>query len=235
MFTQIYNDFYNTIIEADRYKMLLDGLWVTIMISVLAITLGTLIGMLIALLKLRPASKTRRDILFNALTKIANVYIDIIRGTPVVVQLLILYMVVLVNTGIPKTGIAIIAFGINSGAYVSEIFRAGILAVDRGQMEAGRSSGLSFWATMRMIIIPQAVKNILPALGNEFIVLIKETAIVGYIAIVDITKAADFIISRTYKAFPPLITTAIIYFVITKLLSIGLVRLEGRLRKSDSH
>ena len=149
------------------------------------------------------------------------------------VQLLIMYMVVFHN----KFGIvaAILTFGMNSGAYVAEIIRAGIMAVDKGQSEGGRSLGFSYSETMRYIIIPQAIKNILPALGNEFITLIKETAIVGYVAIQDLTKAADFIISRTYNTFYPLIAIAVVYYILIKLLTKLLYLFERRLRKGDLH
>lgn len=164
---------------------------------------------------------------------IAGIYIDVIRGTPTVVQLLIIYYVIFAPfKNMPKVVIAAISFGINSGAYVAEIVRGGILSVDRGQMEAGRSLGLTSAQTMRLIIIPQAIKNILPALGNEFIVLIKETAIAGYIALQDLTKASDIIRSITWSSMP-LFATAIIYFILVKLLSKGLQVFERRLRKSE--
>ena len=162
---------------------------------------------------------------------IAGIYIDIIRGTPAVVQLLIMYMVIFQSK--LGTVAAVVTFGINSGAYVSEIIRAGITAVDKGQMEGGRSLGFSYFETMKYIIIPQAIKNILPALGNEFITLIKETAIVGYVAIADLTKASDFIISRTYETFLPLLAIAIIYYLIVKILTKCLAIFERRLRRSD--
>jgi polar amino acid transport system permease protein/polar amino acid transport system substrate-binding protein len=163
----------------------------------------------------------------------AGIYIDVIRGTPAVLQLLILYFAVLPATA-SKELAAVIAFSINSGAYVAEIVRAGIQAVDYGQTEAGRSLGLSQRATMQYIIIPQAMKNILPALVNEFIVLLKETAVAGYIGVMDLTKVSDFIVSRTFIAFMPLIGTAVIYFTIVKILSVLLGKLERRLRQSDS-
>ena len=178
--------------------------------------------------------------LFCALSKkkvlnlIGKVYTDVIRGTPSVTQLMIIYFVVFATVDLEKWVIAAIAFGINSGAYVSEIIRAGILSIDKGQTEAGRSLGLNAMQTMVSIIIPQAVKNIFPALCNEFIVLVKETAIVGYIGLVDIQKAGDLIKSATFEAFMPLITTAIIYFVLIKTLTLALARVEKALRKSDN-
>lgn len=214
-------------IETNGYKLLLNGLKTTIFISLTAALLGIFLGFIIALMKLTENKKGKKTIL----SRIANIYIDIIRGTPSMVQLLIMYMIIFHN----KFGVAaaILTFGINSAAYVAEIIRAGILAVDNGQMEGGRSLGFSYGQTMRYIIIPQAVKNILPALGNEFITLIKETAIVGYVAIQDLTKASDFIISRTYETFLPLIAIAIIYYLLIKILSKLLSMFERRLRKSD--
>ena len=194
--------------------------WMTLM----AILLGCIIGFIMAFFRL---SKIK------LLNWIAGIYIDVIRGTPTVVQLLIIYYVIFAPfKNMPKVVIAAISFGINSGAYVAEIVRGGILSVDRGQMEAGRSLGLTSAQTMRLIIIPQAIKNILPALGNEFIVLIKETAIAGYIALQDLTKASDIIRSITWSSMP-LFATAIIYFILVKLLSKGLQVFEKRLRKSE--
>ena len=212
-------------IRDDRYKLLLQGIWVTIIISLIAAALGLLIGFLIALCNL---SKIK------VLNIFGKIYTDIIRGTPSVTQLMIIYFVVFATINLPKWLIAAFAFSINSGAYVSEIIRAGILSIDKGQTEAGRSLGLSAGQTMRSIIIPQAVKNIFPAMCNEFITLIKETAIVGYVGLVDIQKAGDFIKSATYEAFMPLIATAVIYFIIIKGLTLLLGSFEAKLRKSDN-
>lgn len=167
------------------------------------------------------------------LRAIGKIYTDIIRGTPSVTQLMIIYFVIFATVDIEKWIIAAIAFDINSGAYVSEIIRAGILSIDKGQTEAGRSLGLNAYQTMTRIVIPQALKNIFPALCNEFIVLIKETAIVGYVGLMDIQKAGDFIKSATYEAFMPLIGTAIIYYVLIKVLTLILGVFENKLRKSD--
>lgn len=213
----------NFIVE-DRYMLIVRGLGTTILISLLAVLLGCIIGFIMAFFRL---SKIK------VLNWIAGIYIDVIRGTPTVVQLLIIYYVIFTPfKNMPKVVIAAISFGINSGAYVAEIVRGGILSVDRGQMEAGRSLGLTSAQTMRLIIIPQAIKNILPALGNEFIVLVKETAIAGYIALQDLTKASDIIRSITWSSMP-LFATAIIYFILVKLLSKGLQVFEKRLRKSE--
>ena len=224
---QLQSDIYQVFIEADRYKMFLDGLKVTIGVSIAAVLLGILLGMVLALMKMTEVRKGKKTIF----SVVANIYIDIIRGTPTVVQLLSIYFLVFQTQMGMVAGI--VTFGINSSAYVAEIIRAGIMAVDKGQMEAGRSLGLSYTETMRYIILPQAVKNILPALGNEFIVLIKETAILGYVAIQDLTKASDFIVSRTYIMFVPLIGCALIYYVLVKILTIGLNAFERRLRQSD--
>ena len=211
-------------IRDDRYKLLLSGIGVTVKVALLAAAMGLVIGFIIALFNL---SKKK------PLNLIGKIYTDIIRGTPSVTQLMIIYFVVFATVNWEKWIIAAIAFSINSGAYVSEIIRAGILSIDKGQTEAGLSLGLSKSQTMMNIIVPQAVKNIFPAMCNEFITLIKETAIVGYVGLVDIQKAGDSIKSATYEAFMPLIATAIIYFVIIKVLTLVLGRVENRLRKSD--
>lgn len=216
-------------VTGDRWKLYLNGLGVTLEIAFFAAILGMIIGTLLAFMKL----SVRRNGKKSILAVIANVYIDIIRGTPSVLQLMIMWFIIMANS---KNGviIAILSFGINSGAYVAEIVRAGILAVDNGQMEAGRSLGLSKAKTMIYIIIPQAVKNVLPPIGNEFIVLLKETAIVGYVSLTDLTRAANQIASRTYEAFMPLIGAAVIYFIVIKILTILLAKFERRLRKSDN-
>ena len=182
-------------------------------------------GIVLALLKI---SKVK------PLKWISSFYIDVIRGTPVVVQLLIMYFVIFASVDVNKTLIAVIAFGLNSAAYVAEIIRAGILGVDKGQMEAGRSLGLTHWQTMARIIMPQAVKSILPTYANEFIVLVKETAVAGYIAIEDLTKMGDIIRSKTYEALVPLLIVALIYLCITTILSKVFKHLEERMRASDS-
>lgn len=223
-FAEMADLFEKCFIKEDRYKLLLSGIGVTVKVSLLAAAMGLLIGFFIALMNL---SKKK------GLNYIGKVYTDIIRGTPSVTQLMIIYFVVFATVDWPKWIIAAIAFSINSGAYVSEIIRAGILSIDKGQTEAGRSLGLSKSQTMNFIILPQAVKNIFPAMCNEFITLIKETAIVGYVGLVDIQKAGDFIKSATYEAFMPLIATAIIYFVIIKGLTLSLGVIEKKLRKSD--
>lgn len=216
--------FYKSFIREDRYKLLLSGIGVTIKVSLLAVIFGIMIGMLIAMCNL---SKKK------AVKAIGGIYTDVIRGTPSVTQLMIIYFVIFASIDLEKWIIAAIAFGINSGAYVSEIIRGGILSVDHGQTEAGRSLGLNGFQTMTRIVLPQAVKNIFPALCNEFIVLIKETAIVGYVGLMDIQKAGDFIKSATFEAGMPLFGTAVIYYVLIKILTLALRQVENHLRKSE--
>lgn len=220
----ICDQFVKCFIREDRYMLLLDGIGVTIKVTILALIIGLILGFLIALCNL---SKNK------LLKSIGGIYTDVIRGTPSVTQLMIIYFVVFASIHWAKWVIAAIAFGINSGAYVSEIIRAGILSIDVGQMEAGRALGLTKGMTMRHIILPQALKNVFPALCNEFIVLIKETAIVGYVGLMDIQKAGDFIKSATFLAFMPLVGTAIIYYVLIKILNLFLKRIEFKLRQSD--
>ena len=202
---------------------------VTLEIALFAAILGMVIGTVVALMRLSQKRNGKKTIW----ARIAGIYVDVIRGTPSVLQLLIMWFIVMKNS---QNGILVasLSFGINSGAYVSEIVRAGILAVDKGQTEAGRSLGLSKAQTMIYIVIPQAIKNVLPPIGNEFIVLLKETAIVGYVSLTDLTRAANQITSRTYEAFMPLIGAAVIYFTVIKILTILLDKLERRLRKSDN-
>ena len=214
-------------ISGDRWKLYLQGLGVTLQIAAFAAILGMIIGTILAFMKL----SVRRNGKKTILAVIANIYIDVIRGTPSVLQLMIMWFIIFYSAK-NRVAVAVLSFGINSGAYVAEIVRAGILAVDKGQMEAGRSLGLSRTQTMISIIIPQAVKNVLPPIGNEFIVLLKETAIVGYVSLT--TRVANQIASRTYEPFMPLIGAAVIYFVVIKILTILLERFERRLRKSDN-
>ena len=217
-------DFYTCFIEDDRYMLIVDGIGVTIKVALLAAILGLAIVFIIAVCNL---SKSK------ILNLIGSVYTDVIRGTPSVTQLMIIYFVVFASVHWEKWIIAAIAFAINSGAYVSEIIRAGILSIDKGQTEAGRSLGLTSAQTMFYIVVPQAIKNIFPAMGNEFITLIKETAIVGYVGLVDIQKAGDFIKSATYEAFMPLVGIAVVYFILIKMLTLALGAIEKQLRKSD--
>lgn len=220
----IVDQFTRCFINEDRYMLLLNGIGITIKVSLLALVIGLIIGFIIAFCNLSDKKLPRF---------IGGIYTDVIRGTPSVTQLMIIYFVIFASVHWEKWIIAAIAFGINSGAYVSEIIRAGIQSIDKGQTEAGRSLGLNAFQTMTKIILPQAIKNVFPALCNEFIVLIKETAIVGYVGLMDIQKAGDFIKSATFLAFMPLIGIAIIYYVLIKLLTLGLKWVEKKLRASD--
>ena len=215
--------FYNAVIYDQRYLVYLDGLKVTILISLFAVAIGVAIGLLIAIIKV---SASEKKILIG-LKWLCNVYITVIRGTPVMVQLLIIYNLVFTARDTNEIVVGAICFGINSGAYVAEIIRAGIESIDKGQMEAGRSLGFNYIQTMRYIIVPQAVKNILPALSNEFIVLIKETSVAGIIAVTDLTKAAQYIGSTDYNILPPLYVAAACYLVIV----LGLTKLQGLLER----
>ena len=221
--------FYQNFIEDDRWKYITDGLFNTLRITFFAVLIGIFLGFLIAVVR-STYDKTHKLGVLNALCK---VYLTVIRGTPVLVQLLIIYFVVFGSVKIDKTLVAVIAFGINSGAYVAEIFRSGIMSIDNGQFEAGRSLGFNYPQTMFYIVMPQAFKNVLPALGNEFIGLLKETSVAGYIAIQDLTKGADIIRSRTYSAFMPMIAAALIYLVLVMVFTFFVQKLERRLRNSD--
>lgn len=238
-FQGLADSFVKTFIREDRWLQMLKGLGVTLEITVFAAMLGIVLGFLIAVVrstydKNLSGKKCRRfgDYFLKALNTVCNIYITVIRGTPVVIQLMIMYYVIFASS---RNGIfaAVLSFGINSGAYVAEIVRSGIMSIDKGQFEASRSLGFDYKSTMIHIILPQAFKNILPALGNEFIVLVKETSVAGYVALQDITYVGNLIRSRTYEAFFPLISVAIIYLIIVMILSHFLKRLERRLRSSD--
>lgn len=221
--------FYNNFIKDDRWQYLADGLLTTLQVTFFAVIVGIVVGFLIAIVR-STYDKTGRLKILNAL---CNLYLTVIRGTPVVVQLLIIYFVIFESVNISKVFVAIVAFGINSGAYVAEIIRSGIMSVDNGQFEAGRSLGFNYVQTMYHIILPQALKNVLPALGNEFIVLLKETSVAGYIALQDLTKGGDIIRSRTYDAFMPLIAVALIYLALVMIFTKLVQILERRLRRSE--
>lgn len=220
---------YQNFIEDDRYMYLVNGLKTTLTVTLFAVLIGIVLGFLVAVVR-STYNKTGKLKVVNAL---CSLYLTVIRGTPVVLQLLIIYFVVFASVNVSKTLVAILAFGINSGAYVAEIIRGGIESIDNGQMEAGRSLGFSYVQTMRYIVLPQALRNVLPALANEFIVLLKETSVAGYIALEDLTKGGDIIRSRTYEAMLPLFAVAIIYLILvlgfTKLVQL----LERRLRNSE--
>ena len=217
-----------TFIVDGNYKLLFEGLGNTLLITLAALAIGVVIGAAIAVLKYYAEGNPK----LRLVNWICDTYTTVIRGIPVTVLLLIFYFVIIVsdNDGIVT---AIIAFGINSGAYMAELIRSGINAVDRGQMEAARSLGMSKWQAMRTIIFPQAVKNILPAIGNECIALLKETSVAGYVAIVDITRAATNIRNKTFDAVNPIILLALVYLVLVVIMTKLLALLERRLRKSD--
>ncbi|MGN0870414.1 MAG: amino acid ABC transporter permease [Victivallales bacterium] len=227
--TDFSDSFYINFIKDDRWKYLSDGFLVTLEIAFFAVLLGILLGFTVAVIR-STHDKTGKLRFLNLLCKI---YLTVIRGTPVVVQLLIIYFVIFGSVNVSKVLVAIVAFGVNSGAYVAEIIRSGIMSIDKGQFEAGRSLGLSYLQTMVYIILPQAFKNVLPALGNEFIVLLKETSVSGYIALQDLTKAGDIIRSQTYTAFMPLIAVAVIYLAVVMLFSFLLGKLERRLKNNE--
>lgn len=221
--------FVNNFIVDDRWKYITDGLAVTLQVTFFAVLLGIALGFLIAIVR-STYDKTGK---LKILNFICNIYLTVIRGTPVVVQLMIIYFVIFGSVDVSKVLVAILAFGINSGAYVAEIFRSGIMSIDNGQFEAGRSLGFNYAQTMLYIVMPQAFKNVLPALGNEFIVLLKETSVSGYIALQDLTKGGDIIRSRTYDALMPLLAVAIIYLIMVMAFSKLIGVLERRLRNSD--
>ncbi len=221
---------YKTLIVDDRYKYILSGLTTTVIIAFFAVIIGIIIGTLVSLIRNNYEVNKKGKIL----NKICEIYVNVIRGTPVILQLMIIYYVIFKSVNINITLVGIIAFGINSGAYVSEIIRSGINSVDNGQLEAGLSLGLNYHKTMKLIILPQAIKNILPALGNEFITLLKETSVGAYIGILELTKASDIISSRTYDYFFPLIIVAIIYLIMTLGLSKLVNLMERRLNNAKN-
>ncbi len=229
MFDNFYERFANAFIAGDGYMMMLSGLGSTLILAVASLVIGIVLGTLVAIVKVAPL-KGKPGKVLNA---IANAYITVIRGTPVMVQLLLAYFAIFSNVGMPAIIVAIIVFGVNSSAYVAEIIRSGILAVDIGQTEAGRSLGLSYGQTMKKIILPQGIKNILPALGNELIVLIKETSVAGFITVFDLTRAARAIVARTYDAFVPYLVLAGVYLVIVSIATYFVHMVERRLRQSD--
>ena len=233
-------EFKRIMIDGDRYMLVLDGLKNTFIITFGALAIGVVIGIVVAAIrtsfdKNKEAMKLRRGIgyyILLVLNAISKFYLTVTRGTPVVVQLMICYFIVFAaaDDGVP---VAIFAFGFNSGAYVAEIFRAGIMSVDNGQFEAGRSLGFNYFQTMRFIVIPQMFKAVLPTLCNEFIALLKETSVAVYVGVIDLTKAGNTIGGRTFSYFIPLITVAVIYLVLVIILSFFVNRLERRLRKSE--
>ncbi|MBQ0026212.1 MAG: amino acid ABC transporter permease [Lachnospiraceae bacterium] len=228
---KLYKSFYNAIVPEQRYLAYIEGLKMTLLISLLAVLLGVIIGLIVAVIKV--AAKGSGNPVLKFFSGVCNVYTTVIRGTPAMLQVLLIYNIVFTSPTVSKIAVGAVCFGVNSGAYVAEIFRAGIESVPKGQMQAGRSLGLSYIKTMRLIIIPQAIKNILPALGNEFITMVKETSVISVLAVNDLMKMAQYIGSRTWDIIPPLVIAGIIYLIIT----LGLTKLQGllerRLAKSD--
>ena len=225
---ELKKEFILNFIEDNRWKYIVDGLKITLIVTIFAVLIGVLLGFLIAIVR-TTHDKTGKLKILNAICK---VYLTVIRGTPVVVQLMIMYYIILASSN-NKLLVGMIAFGVNSGAYVAEIVRSGIMSIDPGQFEAGRSLGFNYVQTMRYIIIPQALKNVLPALANEFIVLLKETSVAGYIAMQDLTKGGDIIRGVTYSPFMPLIGVALIYLVMVMFFTFLVNKLERRLRNSE--
>lgn len=239
-FADLAKQFELNFITGDRWTWLLDGFKMTLVITFFATLLGIAIGVVIATVrssydKNKESMKKKGGFGYRLLSffnGLCGLYLTVIRGTPVVVQLLIMYFIIFASST-NSTMVAVISFGINSGAYVAEIFRGGIMSVDKGQFEAGRSLGFNYIQTMRYIVIPQMFKIVLPMLGNEFIVLIKETSIAGYVGIRDLTKAGDLIRGRTFSAFMPLIAVALIYLAVVIIFTKLVKRLERRLRNSE--
>ncbi|MDD2213451.1 MAG: amino acid ABC transporter permease [Oscillospiraceae bacterium] len=225
----LWSDFQKSFLDKDRWLMYLDGLKMTLLLALVGTVVGIILGLLVALIKYSYSTRKKNKPWLTLLNWLANLYTTVIRGTPVVVQLLILFSLSFMPNGVLAS---FIGFGVNSGAYVAEVFRSGINSIDMGQMEAGRSLGLSSRATMRYIILPQAIKNILPALFNEFIALVKETSVAGYIAVNDLTKVADRIKGITFVNLP-LYIVALMYLCIVYLLTLIQKRIEVRYSRSD--
>lgn len=229
-FLSIFDAFYRVLIIDERYKVLLRGLQNTIIIALLGLVIGVVIGIIVAITKVTP----KKTIIGKIGERFAHLYTTIIRGTPVAAQLLLVYFGVLSSfRNVSALTVAIIVFGLNSGAYVSEIIRGGILAVEKGQMEAGRSLGLSYGKTMRRIILPQTVKIVLPAMINEFIALLKETSVAGFITVIDLTAAAGLLVAASYDAFIPYLILSVTYLVMVIIITKIAQSFELRLKKSD--
>lgn len=238
--SDFFQEFSRVMLENNRFNFILEGLKNTFIITIGSLVLGIILGVIVAVVrstydKNKPHLKKKGGIsyiLLSFLNGICKLYLTVIRGTPVVVQLMIFYFIIFTSTD-NGVAVATFAFGINSGAYVAEIFRSGIMAIDNGQFEAGRSLGLNYFQTMIYIIVPQMFKIVLPTLCNEFIVLLKETSVAGYVGVIDLTKAGNTIAGRTFSYFIPLITVAVIYLIVVIILTKLVGILERRLRNSD--
>ena len=226
--------FYQAFLYSDRWQQYIKGVGTTLLVTAIALVLGVVLGAIVAMVRVGYAQQKphHRNPILGIFNAAAQVYVTVIRGTPVVVQLMIIYYIIFASS---RNGIAIamLAFGINSGAYVAEIVRGGIMSIDAGQFEAGRSLGFNYVQTMRYVVVPQVFKNVLPTLANEFISLLKETSVAGYVAIQDLTKGGDIIRGATYSPFMPLIAVAIVYLVMVMFFTWLVGKLERRLRSSE--
>lgn len=226
-----WDKFVNQFITLGGYKRVIDGLIATIEIAVVGLIIGIVIGMLIGIVKVMP----KNNVFVRILDKVCTVYVAFFRGTPMVVQLLLGHFILLplLNINVSAVVEAMVIFGMNSGAYVSEIMRGGINSVDKGQLEAGRALGMTFWKTMIKVVIPQSIKNILPTLGNEFITLIKETSVVSFIAVTDLTRAFRQLGDATYSYVVPYLMLALIYLILVLLISAGVKAIERRFKRNE--
>ena len=224
---------YQNFIADDRWKYLVSGLQNTFIITIFSLLIGIVLGALVAVVRVSHDKSDHPGKILKFFNGICKLYLTIIRGTPVMIQLLIMYFVIFGSVNINSVVVACFAFGINSGAYVAETIRSGIMSIDPGQMEAGRSLGLPYGMVMTSIILPQAIKNVLPALANEFIALLKETSVSGYIGLRDLTRGGDIIRSQTWDAFPPLLAVALIYLVLVLMIEKAIHAMERRLAQSD--
>ena len=238
MFDNLGAKFYLDFIEKERWRYLTEGLKITMIVTALALVIGLFLGIIMAIIRTSHDQLEGENpqgfgwMLLRIANFFANIYLTVIRGTPALVQLLLIYFVFLVKSN-SKVFVATVSFGINSGAYVAEIFRSGIMSIDKGQMEAGRSLGLPYWKTMVKIILPQAIKNVLPALVNENITLLKETSICGYIGLNELTRGGDIIRGITFDAMLPLLVVAAVYLIIVMFFTWIMGLLERKLRESD--
>ena len=237
-FDKLKADFILNFVKENRWKFITTGLGNTIIITMLALLIGVILGVLVAIIR-SSYDKTNNEMsfglkkcIFSILNGICKLYLTVIRGTPVVVQLMIMYYIIFASSR-NSLMVAVIAFGINSGAYVAEIVRGGIMSIDPGQMEAGRAVGLSFFSTMMLIVIPQAIKNILPTLGNEFITLVKETSIVGFVGATDICVAFRYIGTNNYEFMVPYLVMALIYIVLVLVITLLIRLMERRLKRNE--